>query len=305
MSNSRGTYKQINSAEIRKYLLEFDGMGVESVGIAGTCVGKQHELGQIFEWSKELENVQPYIYGSLRVDDIRNVSGVLPEIVYIAPETGNDYLRNKILLKTSKLASIKEDIQYIIEETPVNSVVMCNIAGIPTETEKDYQESIELFKWTAGLMAKEKERGEISLSIDPLLPQPGAPFEEHGMIGPGTFKKIVDLFSDKIKSTLPANIRFNCRHINTRDHLVEGIANTGDRWTGDFLLDLYHRKTKWDIPAIIRDYSERIQVKDSRDYIHRGNWKVKPWKMIDFGNSRNLEKAKALIKKNIEGRETG
>lgn len=305
MSNSRGTYKQINSAEIRKYLLEFDGMGIESVGIAGTCVGKQHELEQIFEWSKELKNVQPYIYGSLRVDDIRNVSEVLPEIVYIAPETGNDYLRNKILLKTSKRASIKEDIRYIIKETPVNSMVMCHIAGIPTETEKDHEESIELFNWTVGLMAQEREWGEISLSIDPLLPQPGTPFEEHGMIGPETFKKIVEHFSDKIKSTLPGNIRFNCRHINTRDHLVEGIANTGDRWTGDFLLGLYNSKTEWNIPAIMKDYNERIHVNDSPDYIHRGNWKVKPWKMIDFGNSRPLEKAKALIKKNSEEREAG
>jgi hypothetical protein len=236
---------------------------------------------------------------------VRNIKGILPDTVYIAPETGNDYLRNKILLKTSKLKSIKEEIEYIIKETDVYSLVFCNIVGISTETEKDYDQSIELFNWAAHLMGKEKERGEMSLSVDPLLPQPGTPFEEFGMIGPVTFKKIVDYYSTKIKSSLPVNIRFNIRHINARNHLTEGIVNTGDTWTGDFLYKLYNNKTEWHVPGIIKAYNEKIHIKDSSDYLHKENWKVKPWKMIDFENSRYLEKAKTLIDKNIKDRRPG
>ncbi|MDQ1353498.1 MAG: hypothetical protein QG657_3804, partial [Acidobacteriota bacterium] len=254
----------------------------------------------------QLKNVNPYIYGSLRVDDIRNVKEILPGTVYIAPETGNDYLRNKILLKTSKLKSIKEDIEYILKETKVDSLVLCNIVGIPTETGNDYDESIDLIIWAGRQMGKlRKHGGEISVSIDPLLPQPGTPYEEHGMIGPDTFEKIVGNFSERIEAALPENVHFSIRHIEPLDHLVEGIVNTGDQWTGDFFFALYNENnnvTHWNIPGIIKAYNEKIKVNDSSDYLHRGNWQVKPWKMIDFGNARQLEKAKAAIKKNIHDR---
>ncbi|HLP59396.1 MAG TPA: radical SAM protein, partial [Candidatus Deferrimicrobium sp.] len=302
MSNTRGAYRWIDAGEIKKYLAEFDAMGLESVGVAGTCVAKQDNLGDVFSWADQLTHVRPYIYGSLRVDDIRNVKEILPSVIYIAPETGNDYLRNKILLKTSKLKSIKEDIEYVLKETKVDSLVLCNIVGIPTESENDYEESIELLNWTAQLMGKMRQHGEISVSIDPLLPQPGTPYEEHGMIGPDTFAKIVDIFSQRIEAALPENVDFNIRHIDALDHLVEGIVNTGDRWTGDFFFDLYNNKTEWNIPDIINVYNEKINAIDSSDYLHRGDWQVKPWKMIDFGNSQYLEKAKTAIKKNIDDR---
>lgn len=302
MSNTRGAYRWINAGEIKKYLAEFDEMRVESVGVAGTCVAKQDNLGDVFSWASQLKNVNPYIYGSLRVDDIRNVKEILPEIVYIAPETGNDYLRNKILLKTSKLKSIKEDIEYILKETKVYRLVLCNIVGIPTETGNDYEESIELIIWAGQQMGKMRDRGEISVSIDPLLPQPGTPYEERGMIGPDTFEKIVENFSGRIEVALPGNVDFSIRHINALDHLVEGIVNTGDQWTGDFFFTLYNNKTGWNIPDIIKAYNEKIDVNDTSDYLHRANWQVKPWKMIEFGNAQYLEKAKAEIRKNINDR---
>jgi radical SAM superfamily enzyme YgiQ (UPF0313 family) len=306
MSNSRGAYRRTHPDRIRKYLLEFDEMAIKEVGVVGTCVGRRHELKEIFEWSKKLNNVKPFIFSSLRVEDVRNLSEILPETIYVSPETGNDDLRNNILLKTGKACSIKEEIEHIIKGTHISRLTMLYIVGIPSETDKNHQESIELFNWAARLVAKERERGELHLWLAPLFPQPGTPFEEYGMIGPLTFKKIADTFTNKIKSALSGNIDFDFRPIRKLDHLVEGIANTGDRWTGDFLFDLYHSAMNWNNPKVITDciktYNERNYIKDTTDYLHPGNWRVKPWKMIDFGNSPYLDKAKALIRKNIKQR---
>jgi radical SAM superfamily enzyme YgiQ (UPF0313 family) len=308
MSNSRGAYRRIHTDTIKKYLLEFDRMAIEKVGVVGTCVGRQQELKDIFNWSERLNHVKPFIFSSLRVEDIRNLEDILPDMIYVSPETGSDGLRNDVLLKTGNTSSLKQEIEYLIKGTRIDRLTMLYIVGIPSETDKDHDESIALFLWAARLMAQTRERAELHLWLAPMFPQPGTPFEEYGMIGPLTFKKIADLFTDKITSALPGNIDFDFRPVKVTDHLVEGFANTGDRWTGDFLYTLYGSGINWNNTGAVMDcikaYNERNHMTNNGDYLHRGNWQVKPWKTIDFGNSLYLARAKALIEKNIEHRKT-
>ena len=129
----------------------------------------------------------------------------------------------------------------------------------------------------------------------PLMPQPGTPFEEHGMVGIETFRAIRSEFEEVVRSRLSENIEFRLNPFDPVSHAMEGILNTGDIWTGEFAFEVY--KAGANLNAV-----KKIATKygvDVDGYIAKGNWKVKPWDIIRLVNHKSLPKVKEHLARNI------
>ena len=299
MANIRGKYRSNAKEQVMRYLQEFDDMGVEKVVLAGASSTNYDpaDLKEILEWAKaNLKTAKPVIR-SVRIDDIDKIEEFLDqEYLHIAPETGSDFLRNKILLKTIKNAEMMPNIERVIAEKAFTEVRMYCIVGIPTETIADRMEYVDLIHRTAATLKQHKGRGEIRIDMYPLMPHPGTPFEEFGMIGPHKLSAIAAEFNAAVRAKLPREISFKLNSFDPTPHILEGVLNTGDTSAGDFVFDAYKRGG--DLNAILlAAVRKRINV---GDYISKGNWQAKPWDMIRLVNHASLPKIKRHLARNIK-----
>jgi hypothetical protein len=133
----------------------------------------------------------------------------------------------------------------------------------------------------------------------PLLPQPGTPLEDMGTIGLDTFKRYCEELRDWMKPIVKPGTRLTVKPLDPMLHLMEGIANTGDRRVGEVLYDGFVRgNTLTDYMDACRDAGI-----DFRDQFRPGYSGIRPWAMIRLGNERFVEARKKAVSKAIMDRE--
>lgn len=121
---------------------------------------------------------------SLRLDDltepiVRILSASGERTLTIAPETGSDRLR-RVLNKSATNEEILERADLVLA-SGIGSLKLYYLVGIPTETDEDLVAIRDLtLKIRDRLVARARPRGaigRIAVSVNPLVPKPGTPFQ--------------------------------------------------------------------------------------------------------------------------------
>ncbi|MFH1510597.1 MAG: radical SAM protein [Candidatus Woesearchaeota archaeon] len=301
MSNLRGKYRPNAVDEIKRYLAEYDEMGVKDAVLAGASSTNypKEGLAEIFSWAKENLKATRPIIRSVRIDDIEKIAPYLTqEYLHIAPETGTDSLRNKVLMKSIKNEEIMNNLETEITEKGIHDIRTYFIVGVPSETENDRMEYAGMLKVAAKEMDRCHGKGTIRVDMYPLMPQPGTPFEGFGTLGLAAFAKIREEFEKSVRSGLPDTVEFKLNPLNPLPHLLEALLNTGDKKSGELALRAYENG------AGIESLKQECNSAGIpyEQHVPRGNWHTKPWNMIEFVNSKYLDRQKLALLQGLADR---
>ncbi|KJU83543.1 radical SAM domain-containing protein [Candidatus Magnetobacterium bavaricum] len=201
--------------------------------------------------------------------------------VSLAPETGSERLRRLINKQITRQDIIET--ATLIFNTGISTLRLYFMLGLPTETDDDVLETVELVKTLRGLT----RRTNIVMSISVFVPKPQTPFQWHPMVTAQTVKHRLRLIKDALKAD---NVKVF--HDIARHAYLEGLLAVGDRRLCR-VLEFMGEGSDW------RKACQRAEL--SVDfYIHRQKDPADPlpWDFIDCGTGRDR-----LLAEYEEGRE--
>ncbi len=182
----------------------------------------------------------------------------------IAPEAGSERLReilNKGISEEEVLNAAK-----IAKEKGIRSVKLYFMIGLPTETDDDIRELIDLVRKVRDIIPR------VSVSINPLVPKPHTPFQwlpytgfrdvREGMIELSRRSKIIKKELSRIADVSIERIE---------DFALQTILSRGDREVGD-LIEIGRATLKTAEKLGLLKYLEEIPID-----------KELPWDFIDHG----------------------
>jgi len=137
------------------------------------------------------------------------------------------------------------------------------LTGLPTETEEDLQEMMNLIR---ALQSMAPHRDSLRISINPFIPKPHTPFQwfefDHGKIKANT---------NFLKRNLK-NRHFKVE--NPNKSLIQYVLSMGDASLGDIIEESSHRK---------------VPIKDWKKITPHWNLNKKlPWEVIDIGMKKKF-----------------
>jgi radical SAM superfamily enzyme YgiQ (UPF0313 family) len=296
MSNVRGSYFSRSLDSIIEDLEELDASGVETVTLASNTSTNfpEESLLEIFTRAQGM-NIKPIIR-SVRID--RLSEQLLPfftqDYLHIAPETGTDRLRNNVLRKGMKNEEIYSNVEKAVN-LGVNDVRMYAIVGIPSETEHDREELARLISRVGRIVGNTHPRGNVRVDMYPLLPQVGTPFEQSDLIGIERFRNYFTRIRDTARSDMPANVDLEINPLDPVPHLVEGIANLGDRETGHLLHRAYlDEKSGKSTLQALKDQLDHASI-EYEITIRSPRYHCPPWKIVRTKNQEKLNRVKTRL----------
>ncbi|WP_457576412.1 TIGR03960 family B12-binding radical SAM protein [Desulfomarina sp.] len=202
----------------------------------------------------------------------------------LAPEAGSERLRrviNKGISEEDLLSTCREAFGL-----GWKLIKLYFMIGLPTETEKDHEEIVELVK-----KAKlERDRGtakgkkQINVSVGTFVPKPHTPFQWERQLA------VEESYS--ILKRLKNNLRLkgvNLKYHNPDLSFLEGVFSRGDRRLARLIV------TAWNNGARLDGWTEHFQLKiwrkaaqkcqiELEDYLrHRSMDEVLPWQHLHSG----------------------
>ncbi len=143
----------------------------------------------------------------------------------IAPEAGSQRLRD-VINKNITEADIFQTVAHAFE-LGWQVIKLYFMIGLPTETQADLEEMVDMVIRLADLKKKQMKntrRGKINVSITPFIPKPHTPFQWQAQLTPqAAWEKI-----DWIKQRL-ARSDIHVKWQNPQTSQIEGLFSRGDR----------------------------------------------------------------------------
>lgn len=140
----------------------------------------------------------------------------------LAPEAGSERLR-KIINKGVSEKDIIEAIELVTEQPP-KQLKLYFMIGLPTETEDDIDEMIELTLSLKGRIDRTRAGTHLTLTIEPFVPKAGTPFQWLPM----TSDRILSHRLATLKNSLePKGIAVRSESVAWS--IVQGVLSRGDR----------------------------------------------------------------------------
>ena len=157
----------------------------------------------------------------------------------IAPEAGSQRLRDVI----DKNISEKEIVDTVKNAFNLGwrVIKLYFMIGLPTETEDDLQEMVDLVKKLRKIKPSAGSRGKINVSVATFIPKPHTPFQWASQISLAESKAKLNWIHDQLK--LPG-IKFKWQ--NPEVSRLEGLWARGDRRLYRLLITAYNKGCKFD-----------------------------------------------------------
>jgi len=230
------------------------------VGLVAAAVGDYRGIGGLCR--DILEHGGSVSVSSLRIDgldesmiDVLVASG--HKTATLAPEGGSQRLRDLIKKGISE-EQILGACERLISRDILN-LKLYFIIGLPTETEDDIHELLQLVE-RIRLLVLERARlnkriGEIVLSVNPFVPKPFTPFQWCGMLEQKQLEKRLALLQKGVRR-MP-NVSLQAESI--KEAMLQALLSRGDRSLAPFLVKSAElgswrkgaREAGIDIPALV------------------------------------------------------
>ncbi len=220
--------------------------------------------------------------GTLTPELMEQVKRVRKTGFTIAPEAGSQRLRNVI----NKNISEEE-----IVETAKNAfdagwrlIKLYFMIGLPTETERDLEEIVELVKKIAAIQ-KGKQKPKINVSISTFIPKPHTPFQWCRQILEQEAKEKIDWLKKRLHSK---NIQIKWQQ--PKVSVLEGLFARGDRKLANLLVNAYNKGCVFDGWSDCFDFDKWMETIDEAGIDvnktigeNRDIMETLPWDHIDMG----------------------
>ncbi len=235
--------------------------GVNRVGLLGMEMAPQENLAELADYLRA--DGCSLSFSSLRAD---RISGPLLELlaasdiksVAIAPDGASERLR-RVINKGLDRDDLLDAAERLVG-AGLNRLKLYVMIGLPTETEDDLAEFVELIRAIKKrILPLGRSRGhltEINLSLNSFVPKPWTPFQFHAFgvseqLAPGEIrpmKQALGLLKGRIKWLQKelrheANVRMN--HDKPEQVLFQAVLSRADRRMGPVLLDMADSGRPW------------------------------------------------------------
>ena len=158
----------------------------------------------------------------------------------IAPEAGSERLR-KAINKPISSEEILTGARRILEKG-IKHLKVYYMVGLPTETDADVEELIEMTRQLARLQrACGEPGGRLRLSINPFVPKALTPFQWSPMASPREVKRKLN----HIKKALRGTPGVDVKHESLKSAYFEAILSRGGRELSGFLMETVRRDGDW------------------------------------------------------------
>ena len=206
--------------------------------------------------------------------------------ISLAPEAGSQRLRQVI-----KKGISEDDILRAIDVTAEQGIRVLKLyfmIGLPSETDEDIEEIINLTLNCKGILARQQTGCRLVLNISPFVPKAGTPFQWLPMTQPSILNRRLSLLKN---SLIPKGIKLKWESPMWSE--VQGVLARGDIKLAEVLADM----EEVSLPGW-RQTVEKYHL-DIDSYVHQ-RWDTGqrlPWEILDLGakpGHLKLELKKAL-----------
>jgi len=160
--------------------------------------------------------------GTLSSEVLRSISRVMKTGITLAPEAGTERLRKVINKKFSNSDLIK-DVETILSNG-WEHLKFYFMIGLPTETDKDREEIINLIKEVVKIGKRTTKRFNITLNISTFVPKPHTPFQWEKQLDLKSAEEILHNFKKRLKMR-EVEIRYHSPLLS----YIEGVLARGDK----------------------------------------------------------------------------
>jgi radical SAM superfamily enzyme YgiQ (UPF0313 family) len=298
ITHVRGDYSFQGVEPIKEYLKEFDSIGVETATLAGCSVTNipTSDLIEVFDWSHSNLKITNPVIRSVRIDHLPKIASYLDQTeVHIAPETGSDFLRNKVMMKGFSNKIILENLESVIDKASL--VRLYHIVGVPGEEQADRDAYIDLVGSVSSMLDKHHDSNKIEIYMYPLLSQPHTPLEEYPIIGLDVFKEYSEHFINGATNIVKDSTSLYIHPLEPIWHLMQGICNLGDFKAGEVLYRGY---------SLGNDLESYCKACDEFGVDWRNEFSAPymniPWDFVKIDNQNQVFELKKKIWNNLYNR---
>lgn len=235
---------------------------------------------------------------SLRIDElseglVRCLAASGHKTLAFAPEAGTERLR-RLISKEMTEEEIIGGIRLVMANN-IPNIRLYFLIGIPTETDNDIEGIIDLIKKIKHHILKSSRKkgklGNITLSINPLVPKPFTPFQWDRMDDVKSLERKLKMIKGGLKKVGNVSII----HELPKWSFVQAVLSRGDRRVGELLAAAYCLNEDW------RKAFKEININpDFYAYRKRDDKETFPWDHINVGI-----KKEHLLKRREKGRGHG
>lgn len=255
----------------------------DRVGLVATALLDHPDIEAIADGlrSRDFRVFSPsLIISTLRERLLEAVTDSGQRSITIAPETGSDRLR-EIVMKRITNEEILDKVRMIFR-AGARSLKNYVIVGLPGEEERDLEELLELASGMREIMIEEGRVrgsiGEVTLSVNCLIPKPGTPFQWAPQIHAREYRARLAWLRRRV-AKIP-NVRVDA--MSPRSAEIQGVLSRGDRRVAD-LLEHLHRTGDW--RAAVRSWEDEGGSLDHFAYRAYRPTDPLPWSHLRTGAS--------------------
>lgn len=252
------------------------------VGLVGAAVSDYPQIAELNQ--AILDRGGQISVASLRIDtltaaEVAALKASGHRTVALAPEAGSQRMRD-LINKNLDVAQILQAVR-LLAEGGIPNLKLYFIIGLPTETEADIAELLELVQQIRALWVDEGRKrgrlGNITLSINPFIPKPFTPLQWAGMEPEKSLNNKLKLIRSGIARLGNTEVFFE----SLRSAQLQSLLSRGDRRLGRLLPELAAGKN---LKAGCRSLGLNPDFYTTRE---RGADELFPWEVIDSGVSRD------------------
>lgn len=271
----------------------------DKLGLLGALISLHPDFEKICSYLIERRKQKEFkvSVSSLRADKL---TPLVAEMLYlcgqknitIAVEAGSERLR-KVINKRLTEETIASCIQ-IASENGLTGAKIYGMVGLPTETDEDIYELIELFKSLKSI----KKGFKLTLSISSFVPKAQTPFEREERVSNKIIKRRIELLKKGL-----AKINVDFKPTSTRWDYVQSYLSRADRRVSDILEKVYRlggNISDWNTVCNNLSDSEKKIIPNFDWYAlrERSNDEILPWDILQSKIDKEMlknERSKALI----------
>ncbi|MFB0507115.1 MAG: TIGR03960 family B12-binding radical SAM protein [Thermodesulfobacteriota bacterium] len=253
------------------------------IGLMGSAVSDHPHLKEICQ--SILDSKGTLSIASLRADSISEdlitylkASG--HKTISLAPEAGSERLR-RVIKKGVEETDLLRVVETIVK-AGIPNIRLYFIIGLPTETDRDIDETVGLTKRIKHVFLRvgrdQKRVGRIVLSITPFIPKPSTPFQWAPYEEINSLKRKLKL----IKNELRGEGNIQVIHDLPKWGYIQTLLSRGDRRVGKILLAAHYNGGNWQ-----KAFKEINLNPDFYVYRERDVDEILPWDFIDHGVSKD------------------
>ena len=241
----------------------------------------------IYERTINNKNIKMGI-SSLRVDAVeddiaKTLAAAGQKHVTIAIETGSERLR-QIIKKNITEEQIINTVETL-NKNGLKGVKIYAMIGIPTETNEDIQDTINLAK-----KLKHLNKGfDISFAFSSFTPKPFTPFQWYGRFD----TKILEHRQNYLKKELH-KLGIGANFSSIKWDYWQAVLSRGDINMSDFMIDVYKNGSK--LGAFKKSAKGKFNPDDYALRIYQTD-EILPWDVIDMRPGKSVLKERFLQKK--------